>query len=139
MLISCLICTLILLQERGNVGTNRSYGPLPGESTFVGAARDSIPAAKVRQTTVTVRGRGRAKSTSARGRGRSTGQTQGRGRKRKPTSEDARASTHSEPIPDLNAPSQADEVVVTQGAPTRCCEFECTSYSERCIFNNQPV
>jgi hypothetical protein len=35
MLISYLICTLILLQERGNVGTNRSYGPLPGESTFV--------------------------------------------------------------------------------------------------------
>jgi hypothetical protein len=55
-----------------NVGTNRSYGPLPEESTFVAAARDSIPSAKIKQTTVTMRRRGRAKSTTmSRGRERS--------------------------------------------------------------------
>jgi hypothetical protein len=138
--ISCLMWVLIFLQETGNVGTNRSYGPLSGESTFVVAARDSIPSAKIKQTTVTMRRRGRAKSTTmSRGRGRSTGQTQGRGRKRKTSTEDARTSNHIEPILDLNAFSQPDEVVVTQGAPARCCDFECTSYTERCIFDNQLV
>jgi hypothetical protein len=55
-----------------HVGTNRSYGPLPRESAFVAAARDSIPFANIRQTTTTVRGIGGAKATTgSRGRGRS--------------------------------------------------------------------
>jgi hypothetical protein len=55
-----------------HVGTNRSYGPLPGESAFVVAARDSIPSANIKRTTTTVRERGGAKATTgSRGRGRS--------------------------------------------------------------------
>jgi hypothetical protein len=123
-----------------HVGTNRSYGPLPGESAFVDAARDSIPFANIRQTTTTVRGIGGAKATTgSRGRGRSIhkGKEEMQLKKGKTNTKDARTSNHNEPILDLNALSQPDEVVITQGAPARCSDFECTSYRERCIFDNQ--
>jgi hypothetical protein len=39
-------------------------------------------------------------------------------------------------IPDLNATVDADEVAVTQNAPTNpCCQFECTSYTDYCQFS----
>ena len=60
--------------------TNKiSHGPMPEESSFVAAARESIPGPKVRLSTATARGRGRSsKTTNSRG-GRGAGQGSGRG------------------------------------------------------------
>ena len=166
------------------MGTDRSHGPIPQESSFVAAARESIPGPRVRLTTATARGRGKATKTTntsgrgaGQGRGRNAGQSsgrgagQGRGRKR-PTTEASSSGTaapranpsdrstrrnyktgagsahhllfgddnqqNMQEIPDLNAPGDQVEVPVTQNAPaTHCCEFECTSYSNRCFFSLQ--
>ncbi|KAM0866609.1 hypothetical protein ACQ4PT_042520 [Festuca glaucescens] len=99
------------VEERAHVAPNRAHGPLPQESSFVQAARESIPQTRVRVTTATsrgnLRGRGRGRNSTAhvsnddhqpsrgRGRGRNTtahvgddGQQpssgQGRGKRKKP-------------------------------------------------------
>lgn len=73
-------------EERAQVPPRRTHGPLPAESSFVHAARDSIPQARVRITTASsrgnLRGRGRGRKSNAhapddaqeasRGRGRAT-------------------------------------------------------------------
>jgi hypothetical protein len=55
--------------ERNNLPINRMLGPLP-ESTFVVAARETIPETRVRVTTASARGnfrgRGRGRGTSTR-------------------------------------------------------------------------
>jgi hypothetical protein len=51
------------------VAPNRAHGPLPQESSFVEAARESIPQSRVRVTTATTRSNLRG---SARGRGRNS-------------------------------------------------------------------
>lgn len=54
-----------MLYSQNHVPPNRAHGPLPDESAFVQAARESIPVARGRQTTATSRGR-----STGRGRGR---------------------------------------------------------------------
>jgi hypothetical protein len=65
------ICSNV--QERSHTSTIAPLGPLPEDSSFVAAARATIPPPRERLTTATVKGRGRA-------RGRRTGNGQGRGR-----------------------------------------------------------
>jgi hypothetical protein len=74
-----------VVQELAHFPLPRVQGPLPEESTFVVAARDSIPAPRA----TTAQNRGRARGTSSnRGRGRARGATtsqppaRGRGRAR---------------------------------------------------------
>jgi hypothetical protein len=104
-----------MAQERAHVATNRAHGSVPEESSFVVAARATIPAARVRATTATTRGRGGASTARGRGRTSTTGQARGRGRKRSYNSANVPASPS---LPDLNATAAEEEIQITQNAPT---------------------
>jgi hypothetical protein len=151
----------LIFQERIQLATNRRHGTIPDESSFVVAARDAIPAARIRESTGTIRGRGRASKTArgrapgqGQGRGRAPGQGQGRGRTagqgrgRATTKKRARNEGHvdqqqGKPIPDLNGTADGDGGQVTQdggqvtqdgGHAPLCCVLECTSYTDKCMF-----
>jgi hypothetical protein len=71
-----------LLQQSSHYAPNKSHGPLPQESEFVTAARNSIPTAQMttamaRGRGVTGRGRGNIveNATSSRRKGRGRGST----------------------------------------------------------------
>ena len=123
-------------QDRAHARELRSNGPLPEEISFVAAARDTIPPARV--TTAMARWRG---PTRRRGFGRGQAETQSgaRGRvtgKSKKRSVDEPGSSDPAPVPprgrarrnsnntapehtqlsDLNE-AVADEVQITQNAP----------------------
>lgn len=80
----------MIFQEKGHIPINRTHGPLPEESSFVCAARDSIPQARIRVTTAntrgSLRGRGRGRNSSNAGHSeeatRGSGRGKGKGRKR---------------------------------------------------------
>jgi hypothetical protein len=131
--------------------TNIQHQLVPQKSSFVAAARDQIPPTGVRVSSTQVRGRGRGRG---RGRARVAGQDQGQGRGRAEGQGRAKATTkrasnvasgsakrqHQQAnVPDLNVPVDVNEAPVSQNAPHTqnlmcCCQFECTSYTDRCMF-----
>jgi hypothetical protein len=82
-----------VIQELAHFPLPRVQGPLPEESTFVVAARDSIPAPRA----TTTQNRGRARGTSSNmGRGRARGASnRGRGTSKAVLASDASTSQPS--------------------------------------------